>query len=73
LLNNTPALIVELVSLQLERFVRGNTVNRLLIFEDKDHHVMGGVPMCDNVSRDKFVFKAMGLTELLPCWKGDGG
>jgi len=73
LLNNIPALIVELVSSQLERFVHSNTVNWLPIFESKDHHVMDRVPTHDNISRDKFVFKAMGLAELSPGWEGNGG
>ena len=73
MLNYPPALIVEFISTQLERFVRGDTVDRLPIFKGKDHHVIGGVPTRDDVSRDKFEFKAMGVAETSPCGEGDGG
>jgi hypothetical protein len=73
LLNYPPALIVEFKSSQLERFVRGNAVDRLPIFKGKHHHVVGGVPTRDDVARDKFGFKAMGVAESSPCGEGDGG
>ena len=47
LLDNTPALIVELILLQLDW---------LLILEGKHHHIMGRVPMHDDILRDQLWF-----------------
>src|SRR6266478_5118764 len=48
--NDLPILIVQLIFVQLQGLVSRNGVNRLTILENEGHHVVCGIPSCDNIT-----------------------
>jgi hypothetical protein len=71
ILNNDPAVIVELIPLQFQTLVSSDLVDSLPVCEHKVHHIVGRVPLGYNIAGDEPLLEVKFGARAAPCREGD--